>query len=572
VTVTTYALRVRRGVLLVLVGLASAGLGLAGSSTHVLRRPELATVDARFSIRGAQALPRDVVVVGLDAQSLTALNARPPIPRRYHARMIGLLSRAGARVIAYDLQFNAPSPDPRDDNALFRALQRTRGVVLATTIVGPRGQTSGNLAAANLGRLPVVAGSTNFHTVAGEIARLPHDERGLPSFAVAAAQKFLDGPVSFGRPRWIDYAGPAGTVREYSFSDVLRGRVPASTFRGKAVVVGAVDPIFQDVHATPAGDGMPGPEVNANAIATVLRGFPLDDPAGWVALLLIAGAGLAVPLAALRLTGLRWLPVAVALIAAYLVAAQLAFDHGAVLPVAAPLIGLVLATFGTLAVAYATDLRDRRRLRAAFARFVPPSVVDELVERADGARLGAVEREASVLFCDLRGFTGLAERLPAAEVIELLNRYLTAMSDAILDAGGTVVAYMGDGIMAVFGAPLPQPDHADRALRAARDMLGPRLTSLNEGRAEPLHVGIGICTGNVLSGNVGSERRLEYAAVGDTTNAAARLQAMTKEQDCPILISDATRSALHDEPADLREVGELEVRGRSESLRAWTLA
>lgn len=555
-----------------LVGLAAGGLGLAGSSTHVLRRPELASVDARFSIRGTQRAPRDVVYVGIDNPTLRDLRVRPPLPRRLHARMIDVLRRAGARVIAYDLQFTEVSPDPRDDNALFRALQRTPGVVLGTTVVGPRGQTTGNLAAPNLRATGAIAGSTNLPTHGGVIRTLPHDEHGLPTFAVAAAQRYLGRPVRFGHA-WIDFAGPPGTVAHRGFSDVLHGKVPPAFFAGKVVVVGAVDPVLQDVHATSAGEGMPGPEINADAIATVLRGFPLRDPAGWVAFLLIAGAGLAVPLAALRVTGLRWLPVPVTLAVAYPVAAQLAFDGGTVLPVAAPLLALLAGGLGTLAVAYATDVRDRRRLRAAFARFVPPDVVDELVERAEGPRLGAVEREATVLFCDLRGFTGMAERLDARQVIELLNGYLTAMSDAILDAGGTVVAYMGDGIMAVFGAPLPQDDHADRALRAARDMLGPRLAALNAERdGEPLRVGIGVCSGTVMSGNVGSERRLEYAAVGDTTNTAARLQALTKDHACPILIAEATRAALHDEPADLREVGELEVRGRRERLRAWTLS
>jgi adenylate cyclase len=162
-------------------------------------------------------------------------------------------------------------------------------------------------------------------------------------------------------------------------------------------------------------------------------------------------------------------------------------------------------------------------------------------------------------------------------VIELLNRYLTEMSDAILDHGGTVVSYMGDGIMAVFGAPLEQPDHADRALAAAREMLGPRLERFNAwareaGAPDGFRMGVGVCSGPVMSGNVGSQRRLEYAAVGDTTNAAARLEAMTKDTDHALLVAETTRERLRSTPDDLVEVGELEVRGRQARLRAWTLA
>ncbi len=361
---------------------------------------------------------------------------------------------------------------------------------------------------------------------------------------------------------------------------MLAGRVAPSRFRNKIVVIGDTDPSLQDTHPTAIGDrNMPGPEIEANAIETVLRGIPLRGAPGWLTILLIVLAGLIVPLSALRLTGLRWLWIPVAYAVLYAVVAQLAFNSGTILPVAAPALALFFGFIGTLGVAYATDVRDRRRLRAAFSRFVPPQVVDEVAAQADDElRLGGTRLESTVMFCDLRSFTTTAEQLPAEKVIELLNRYLTEMSDAILDHGGTVVAYMGDGIMAVFGAPLAQDDHADRALAAARDMLDTRLARFNAwvtetGVSEPFAIGIGICSGPVMSGNVGSERRLEYAAVGDTTNTAARLQGMTKDAGCPILIAGATRRALlRDDASGLRRVGELEVRGRSAQIEAWTFA
>jgi adenylate cyclase len=159
----------------------------------------------------------------------------------------------------------------------------------------------------------------------------------------------------------------------------------------------------------------------------------------------------------------------------------------------------------------------------------------------------------------------------------VLNAYLESMSDAILDNGGTLVSYMGDGIMAVFGAPLDQPDHADRAVAAAREMAGGRLGRFNAWLAEEGHgtrfdMGIGINTGDVMSGNVGSQRRLEFTAIGDTTNTAARLETMTKGTPHQVFLSDSTRSALAAVPDDLASVGELEVRGRSGRLEVWTLA
>ena len=180
------------------------------------------------------------------------------------------------------------------------------------------------------------------------------------------------------------------------------------------------------------------------------------------------------------------------------------------------------------------------------------------------------------MFSDLRGFTSFSESLQPEQVIEALNMYLTEMSEAILDHGGTLVAYMGDGIMAVFGAPLKQEDHADRALEAARDMLS-RMERFNgylreKGLSEGgFKMGIGLNSGPVMSGNVGSERRLEYTALGDTTNTAARLEGMTKGTPHQLFVSDTTREMLTRPAEDLIEVGEAEVRGRKAKVLLWSL-
>jgi adenylate cyclase len=180
------------------------------------------------------------------------------------------------------------------------------------------------------------------------------------------------------------------------------------------------------------------------------------------------------------------------------------------------------------------------------------------------------------MFTDLRGFTSFAESLTPAQVIEVLNHYLSEMSDAILDHGGTLVAYMGDGIFAVFGAPLEMQDHADRALATAREMLEVRLPRFNEwirsqGLGDGFRMGIGLNSGNVMSGHVGSERRVEYAAVGDTTNTASRLESMTKGTPHQLFLSDSTREALHEQPEDLVYVDEVDIRGRVNRLKLWSI-
>ncbi len=162
-------------------------------------------------------------------------------------------------------------------------------------------------------------------------------------------------------------------------------------------------------------------------------------------------------------------------------------------------------------------------------------------------------------------------------MVETLNRYLSEMTDAIMDHGGTLVAYMGDGIMAVFGAPIEQPDHADRAIAAAREMLEVRLPAFCEwmrsmGHGDGFSMGIGLNSGEVMSGQVGSERRMEYTTIGDTTNTASRLEGMTKGSGYRIFIADSTREARVETAPELIPVGEREVRGREHPLRVWSLA
>jgi adenylate cyclase len=221
--------------------------------------------------------------------------------------------------------------------------------------------------------------------------------------------------------------------------------------------------------------------------------------------------------------------------------------------------------------------QERERVRGLFARFVPEAVVDEVLAHADeDLRLGGKRRMATVLISDLRGFTTFADARPPEVVIEALNRYLSAMSEVILGMGGTLTCFMGDGIMAAFGVPIEQADHADRALEAAREMTGGALETFNgwlreKGIGEGFRMGVGLSSGVVMAGNVGSERRLEYTAIGDPPNTAARIEALTKETPHMVLMSESTRSMLTREVSDLVEVDTRTVRGRRAPVLLWSI-
>jgi adenylate cyclase len=332
-------------------------------------------------------------------------------------------------------------------------------------------------------------------------------------------------------------------------------------------VIGATAPVLQDRHPTGWSDAeMSGPEIQVNAIDTVLRGSPLDELPPALELLLAALLAALPALAGLRLRAPPAAVVAAAGLLAYLGVAQALFAAGHIVPVAAPVAGWLLGLGGALLVFWTTEAAARARTRDAFARFVGEDVVARVLDRAAGDRLAGERLPATVLFADLRGFTAFAEGRDPADVVDYLNRYLTTMSEAVLDHGGTLVSFLGDGIMAVFGAPLPQDDHADRALAAALAMLAAR-------DAYPgLSLGIGLHSGEVMSATVGSQRRVEYAAVGDTTNTASRLQAMTADESAELLMSDATRALLPAPPAELADLGERTIRGRRAPIRIWGIA
>jgi adenylate cyclase len=571
---------------LLMVAILAGGLGVLSYATHLLRPSELQTIDARFTIRGKQAAPSNVVLVAIDEHTLTELRDRHlrsefPFPRTYDAKVIDNLRRAGAKVIAMDIEFTHPSESEEEDLALFEAVGRAHGkTVLATVEVEPGGRTE--VLGGHLQEVGARAGDVRLPEDSdGAIRHFEFAYHGLHSFAVVAAEIATGRAIAASSFRSgklpIDFAGPSGTVRAIPFYNVLTDEFPASAVSGKIVIVGATARILQDIHPTATSSGMPGPEIWANATETLLRGVPLTEAPGWLNVVLILLLGLIVPLGSLRVHRWRSLLDALALAVVFSIAVQVVFDRGLIVAFIYPMLALALGALGTLAVLFMSETIERERVRDVFSRFVPTGVVDEVLTSADANfRLGGVERDCTVMFSDLRGFTSFSETQPAAQVIEVINRYLNEMTEAILAAGGTLIAYLGDGLLAVFGVPLTQEDHADRAVIAAREMIGPRLDHFNAWVAEHgferhFEIGVGLHSGPVMAGNVGSEQRLEYTVIGDTANTASRLEGMTKGSGSMLYISAATRDRMRGSTDELSFVGEVSIRGRTSNLEVWTI-
>jgi adenylate cyclase len=600
----TRTARTRRGLLLV-VALLSVTVGLVTYATGALHALDLDTMNIRFEVRGTQKPPPNIVIVAIDDQSFANLHTSWPFCYSRHGQLINDIAAQHPAAIAFDIQLSDP-PHPgcggqADQLALINAIGNANGrVILGWQADEPNG---------NVELVGAAQGSAILQQIGGHAAstlvppdpgyvdrRVAYRIDNLKTLAVVTSEVATGRPVSpkpFGGVNgtgWIDYAGPENTFPQVSLYRVMLHQLPPNFFRNKIVVVGATTTSLQDIHATPTSPLMTGPEIQANSISTVLRDLPLRSVPGWINVVLIILLGAAPALAGLRFGGagtgslgsalsgaLSSVGLALVLALVFLGGAQLAFNGGDVLSIVYVLLALALSAVAALAVHLILGAMERERVRDLFARFVPQDVVDDVLARTDGLRLGGVQRDATVMFTDLRGFTSFAESLTPPRVIEVLNRYLSEMSEAILGHRGTLVSYMGDGIFAVFGAPLEDPRHAEQALACAQEMLSVRLPRFNawlkeEGLSEGFRMGIGLNSGHVMSGNVGSEQRVEYAAVGDTTNSASRLESLTKGTPHQLFFSETTKDELREEPPGLLFVQEVQLRGRVGKMGVWTIA
>lgn len=579
---------------LALVLAALALLTTALTAGEAFEEAELRTIDLRFVLRGPQEPPTEVTVVAVDPPTLAATTEPWPFPLTTFADAIERLAGAGAAVIVVDVPFG-PGDDAPGADAFRAALAGAAPVVLATARTTADG-TPSVLGGPGALQVPgVLAGDARFdpdddgvvrrfdHTLAAseddenEVDSERLDPGVVPTLPIVAAQAATGDEIPRDRVSdegaTIDHPGPAGTVRSIPLVDLLRGDFDSDLIRGRVVVIGPTAPALQDRYPTPLDERTSGTEIHAAAVTTVLRGLPLSTLPLPVRLAIVLAVCL-VPIAVVRLrTGTAVAAVGgVALL--HLLVAQLAFRADVLIPVLPVLAGLGAAALAVGAAGYLAEARGGARLQRAFHRYVPEAVARDAV-REDGDLLRAVDRDATILFGDLRGFTTLSETRQPDEVVGVLNDYLRAMADIIIDEGGVVTGYLGDGIMAVFGVPDPMDEHADRALTAAIRMLD-RMDDLNDTLADALdgdrlRMGIGLNAGPVTAGNLGSEQRLEYSVVGDAVNTASRIEGMSKHSPFSLLLSDAVRRRLSRPPADLVEYDTVPVRGRSGSVTLWSL-
>jgi adenylate cyclase len=374
----------------------------------------------------------------------------------------------------------------------------------------------------------------------------------------------------------INYLGPAKTFPHFPITDILQGKLPAGTFKDKIVLIGATAVGTFDLKSTPVDAVFPGLEIHATVIDNILTGNYLARPEWskiydiFAVIVLAALIGVVLP----RIGVLKGLAFAVALFVAYIVAVYALFAHARVwLNLVYPLLALSVS-YVTLGVYYyVIEQRERRKIQETFKQYLTPAVMENMLKDPQRLHLGGEERILTVLFCDLEGFTSYCERFTPGELVNTLSEYYDRMTEQVFESQGTLMEYTGDELMAMFGAPVEQSDHARRACAAALAMRDRRRALSEEwaliGR-QPLRARTGINTGMMLVGNLGSRYRFKYGVLGDSVNLGSRIEGLNKTYRTEILIGEGTAELL-DGAFHLREIDMVRATGKKQAVRVYEL-
>ena len=419
------------------------------------------------------------------------------------------------------------------------------------------------------------------------------------ALSLAVLQKFLDNPplvlriAEFGVDEirlgdlsiptneegrmLVNYRGPQKTFPHYSATDVIHGRVPAEAFKGKIVLVGATAIGIYDIRVTPFDHIFPGLEVHANVIDSILQQQFLHRP-NWVTLfdlLAIILIGLILGIILPRVKAL-WGALAGGLLffAFFFLLPMFLFkEQGVWVNITYPILNLILTYLGITGYRYMTEEREKKKVRGAFQYYLTASVVEQMLKNPEKLKLGGEKKDLTVLFSDIRGFTSISEHMTPEGLVRFLNEYLTKMTDIVFKYDGLLDKYMGDAIMAIWGAPLDQADHAHRACYTALDMVQELRVLQGKWAAEGLpylNIGIGINAGPMVVGNMGSERRFDYTVMGDSVNLGSRLEGLNKVYGTNIISSEMTYERVREEILG-RELDLVRVKGKDQPVKIYEL-
>lgn len=547
-----------------------------------------------------------IKIIKIDSKSLEAIG-QFPWDRSVYAKLIDKLEQGKAKAIGLDVMIPEPSKDPKQDQALAEVMAKYKNIVLPVNFNFPAKQKANDMLEYDRIEVPTAAINApqsqlahvnvfpdNDDKVRRLIVGLPEkDGKMVEAFSVKLANFALDDTQ---KVRWDEngrkwYRGseviPVNARNQvitqyytsprqekdlktgydsFSFSDVLNDKVDARLFENDIVLIGPFTTGLQDEYMTPMSRAikMFGVEIHANMVQSILENkfwSELAKPYGIaiLALVVLLGAYLFE-----RFKGKTSLFMFLGLMVLYMIVFIVANEAlHTYIPIFYPLLAIILMYVWSIVSHYMAERRERSRVTGIFGRFVPKAVVDQMLATGEEVKLGGERMDISLIFVDIRGFTTLSEKLEPEQVIQFLNEYLDVCTKAIFKFNGTLDKFIGDGVMAIFGAPIRYENHAEMAVRAALEMK--KQTAMLEARLMEklgftVRFGVGINCGPAIVGNIGSEElRLDYTAIGDTVNLTARLESNAKPGQ--ILISDNIYERVG-HLFEIESMGEIKVKGK----------
>ncbi len=592
---------------------------------------ELKSIDLRFKVRGGQKPSRQIVIAGIEAKGIEAFG-RWPWPRSVFAQLIVQLREMGAKTIAFDLLF----PDPEENRivpALTSLIKNYKELGLSTkdfqnqifldemndlitgsdndrlmedamawadnVILGVAFEPGQKLLppikafgdqAKGLGFVNVFPDSD------GIIRRvkpmIPYENKTFMPLAISAASHFLgDTPKIDDQGNihlkdvfipgtdkvLLNFYGLENSFEMYSIADIIQGLVPPENIKNKLIIIGGMATGLGDIWATPLTPEIPGLFIQATFMDNILQNHFIRTPkfknwiqVGCIFAMVLITFGLTATLSPLMstLTG-------VAAMAAYWAGTQYLFkSHLLIWPLVLPLAAAGLTLSVLLVLNLIIEGKQHQWIKKSFSQYLSRDVIDMLVKEPDQLKLGGEEKELTVLMADIRNFTTLSEKMGPKDLTQLLNLYLGELTDVILKNGGTLDKYMGDAVMAFFGAPVHDPNHPSQACQTAIDMFEriyeKRAQWVNQGLPD-LRIGIGINSGPMVVGNLGSTQRFDYSVIGDHVNLASRLEGLSKAYGVKTLISEYTRNLIKSPSLVCREMDTVRVKGKQKPVRIFEL-
>ncbi len=508
-----------------------------------------------------QPQPQNIIIIAADSTSLKTIG-QWPWPREVFAKAIDRLQNTKA--IAFDINFSEPSRIGTKDDELFAAaLNRSKVPVILPVEL----RTQGGVMTRPLPTFEKIStqGFVNVASDADGVLRKTDttSKENIPSLSMA-----LTGSNNPPATIRINYRGPASTYLTLPIIDVINGVVPESILKDSYVLIGATAESLRDNFKTPFGL-MPGVEIHANSANTLLEQKYLMDTSPLVSIILILLVSVIAVYCVIYIKNFLFLAICllVSLIILHVVALGI-FSFGIIVPLLYLDLAFILNLGAILGLEYISESKDKRFIRKSFQYYLSPEVVEEITKHPEKLRLGGERKKLTILFSDIRGFTTISESMSAETLTQLINEYLTAMTDIIMDHKGLVDKYIGDAIMAFWGAPVD----AEQQVKNAGDsvlLMSKKLEELNVGwkaRGIPhLAIGIGLNTGEVVVGNMGSSKRFNYTAMGDDVNFASRLEGLNKMYGTMCIVSESTAKELQSlNTFTLRELDLVMVKGKKE--------